>query len=128
MNRLHQFDGAHAFSTWLYRLARNHCIDANRNRRRRREIFNRHAAALRSEHRVLRGPQEELDRSETAAAVAAAIAHLQPNDRQIAFLRYFEELPVAGISEVMGMPTGTVKYRLHVVLDRLRRELEEDLQ
>ena len=127
MKRSHQFDGVHAFSTWLYRLARNHCIDVSRNRKRRREIFNRNAAALRSERRVFRGPQEQLDRSETAAAIAAAIARLKPRDRQIAFLRYFEEFPIAEISDVMGMPTGTVKCRLHVVLDLLRRDLEGEL-
>jgi RNA polymerase sigma-70 factor, ECF subfamily len=126
IGHLHLFDGSHAFSTWLYRLARNHCIDVNQRMRRRREIFRGNASELASAHRSPRGPDEQLDRAETVAEIGAALAHLPPDDRQIAFLRYFEELPVATIGEVMGMPTGTVKYRLHVMLERLRRTLEED--
>ena len=123
--RFGSFDGRHAFSTWLYRLARNYCIDANRCRRRRVEIFNRHGRHIAGLHRVRRGPEEQLERDEVRTAVAGAISRLAPDDRQIAFLRYFEELPVAQVSEVMGVPAGTVKYRLHVIIRTLASELEE---
>jgi RNA polymerase sigma-70 factor, ECF subfamily len=124
IERLSLFDGRHAFSTWLYRLARNYCIDVNRRTRRRRDIFSRHAPVFAGDHPAMPGPSEQLDRTESLAAVGAAIAGLAPDDRQIAFLRYFEELSIAEIGDVMHKPTGTVKYRLHVMLNQLREALD----
>jgi len=124
IERIHLFDRNHAFSTWIYRLARNYCIDANRRRRRRSEILRQNATAL-VEPSTGRGPEETLERKESLAAIGRAIGRLSPGDQQIAFLRFYEELPVADVGEVMSKPVGTVKYRLHVILGRVRSELEE---
>ena len=125
LGSIQQFDGRHAFSTWLYRIARNHCIDVGRKTRRRREIRQQHRKSLEMLHTPLDGPSEQLERAEAAVAVAAAVARLSPTDRQLAFLRYYEDLQMAEIANVMEMPIGTVKYRLHELVGRLRDDLEE---
>ncbi len=118
-----RFDGRFAFSTWLYTLARNRCVDVERRERRRRAILERNASQLAQAHNDLPGPEALSQRCAEAAAVDEAVQGLAPRDRQIAFLRYYEELPVADLAEVMSMPEGTVKYRLHRIHRELRRRL-----
>jgi RNA polymerase sigma-70 factor (ECF subfamily) len=72
---------------------------------------------------------EEAEDDETLAAVPdridvqAALATLSPPDRLIAMLRYRDDLTQARIADLLGMPEGTVKVRLH----RLRRTLHRSI-
>jgi len=125
MDRAETFDGVHSFATWLYRIARNHCIDANRSGARRRAIMNLAGPELFEQARRPAQPDAELERSETALAVAAAVDRLRPRDRRLVFLRFYEDLRLAEIAEILGMPVGSVKYRLHVTMKRLRQSLGE---
>lgn len=123
IDRSDLFDGKHSFSTWVYRIARNYCVDLYRKGRRRREVIQRHGPDLVSRDGSLYDPVERLEHAETGGEVKQAISRLRPADRQITFLRYSAELSVAEIAVVMGKPAGTVKYRLHVIVNTLRREL-----
>ncbi len=53
-------------------------------------------------------------------SVRAAVAALPPRQRQAVLLRYYADLPLAGVAEAMGCQTGTVKAHLHQALARLR--------
>lgn len=50
---------------------------------------------------------------------------LDPTDRNILFLAYCERFRMREIGTTLGMPDGTVKYRIHELTRRLRRSLEE---
>lgn len=58
-------------------------------------------------------PQYSAERAEKQARVREALAALDPKDREVVILHYFEDLTIAEIAEVLGKKPGTVKSRLH---------------
>ena len=106
-----------AFTTWLYRVTVNHCV--SRRRRRRLLIFSFEEAPPSSlaEHSSFEIQLED------AEAVRQALNHLSDKLRMVVILRYYSELSYAGIAEVLNIPVGTVKSRLHLALEILRKEL-----
>lgn len=127
VGRFGSYDGVHALTTWIYRIARNYCIDRNRVNDRRGELLQRHAPDLETNRRRSPAPDTLLERDETAAAVRGAVDRLSVPDRQITFLRYSEDLTMGEIARVMDMPVGTVKYRLHMILNHLKDDLAAEI-
>jgi RNA polymerase sigma-70 factor (ECF subfamily) len=105
-------------------------IAANLARNRRRSM-GRYLAALK---RLLRTEPEATGRSVEekqarrweAQTLWQAIQHLNPNDQQVVYLRYFLEMSTEEAAEVIGVPPGTVKSRLHRALTRLRGIIQRD--
>ena len=112
-----EFRGDSAFTTWVYRLAVNACLDHKRRAWRLIPIADDLLA-------VLRAPGNSLDRmlhSEMRERVRRAIEKLSPELRMVVVLRYTEGLSYEEIAEVLGCATGTVASRLnraHKVLER----------
>lgn len=105
-----QFKHDAEFTTWLYRLATNACLDEQRKRRR----FIPFGDAQELSTRPLRGTQEDaVARGEMADSVKAAVASLRPKLRIAILLKYFEELSYEEIAEVLGCSKGTVASRLN---------------
>lgn len=120
------YDPSRAFSTWVYTIAKNTCRD-----RARRERAKPPARPLSGEPRGFEPfhsltPEKEFLRGETERAVGRFLAGEGPETRQIAFLRFSQALRYSEIAEVMGMPVGTVKSRVHGMRRRLGLRLEED--
>jgi RNA polymerase sigma-70 factor (ECF subfamily) len=63
---------------------------------------------------------------EQAQELWRAIQQLKQTDQQVVYLRYFLELSVEEVAEVMGVAEGTVKSRLHRALQRLRAVIQRD--
>ena len=117
--KITQFREESEFTTWLYHLAANECVDEHRRRRRFLpfgEGFER-ASPQRG-----RKPQEEtFARAEVAGDVQRAVAALRPKLRVAILLKYFEELSYDEIAHVLGCSKGTVASRLnrgHKILAR----------
>ena len=105
------FDTARRFRSWLYRIATNLARDLFR-RRMTRERALRDLAA-----RPLAAPgADSADRGE----LRERIADLPENLRAVLLLRYYEGMSEAEMAEVLDVPRGTVKSRLHAALGRLR--------
>jgi RNA polymerase sigma-70 factor (ECF subfamily) len=66
---------------------------------------------------------EPADRLAIIEAVEAGLSQLHPIDREAVVLHYLEELPLASVAEICGVPAGTIKSRLH----RARRIMRETL-
>jgi RNA polymerase sigma-70 factor, ECF subfamily len=134
------FQGDARFSTWLTRIAINQC----RNELRRRRTV-KHAQPLsldvpvssdgqetRRDGLVARTPDpyEAARGREVAAAVAAALEEIDEEAREVIVLRDAEDLSYEDIAEVVGVPVGTVRSRLHRaradVLRRLRPVLSDE--
>ena len=116
--QLDRFAGRSSFRTWLYRIACNAAISqARRTQPRRAEIDERRLAVL---------PDEEADRMEEWAAhqeqldaLTHAIGRLDPEERALVTLFYYEERSVAECAEITALSESNVKVRLH----RIRKKL-----
>jgi RNA polymerase sigma-70 factor, ECF subfamily len=122
--RLDEFDCRHRTSTWIYSIARNYCIDLLRRHRVRRAHLVRcdnpdHYSCTR-----FRGPEEAYLEGELHARVGAFIASLEPDDRTMLMLRFYEDLSYSEIGRSVSRPEGTVKYRIHEIKRRLKEHLE----
>ena len=109
MTSIRQFRGDAEFSTWLYRLVVNVCMDAARTRKLNPVIFDRH----RIETLAATGSQEEdYARNQTANSMRAAVSALPPKFRIAVLLRYFEDLSYEQIAKALHCSIGTVASRL----------------
>lgn len=124
-------DGFHfdaAFSTWLYRLASNVCLDFLRVRKRRPQV-SLTMQDTEGEEQILDipdvqpMPEERLLASESKAQVEAAMQQLDPEQRRILTLRVINDLSYAEISAILGLREGTVKSRLSRAREQLRKKL-----
>ena len=105
-----QFRGDSEFTTWLYRLVVNACMDERRRRRRLIPWGDRSVMNDRSEKK----PQEkQYARTELAESVRVAIDLLKPKFRLPILLKYIEGLSYDEIATVMGCSKGTVASRLN---------------
>jgi RNA polymerase sigma-70 factor (ECF subfamily) len=117
---IRQFRGDSEFTTWLYRLVVNACIDERR--RRKRWLPWGETEAMKSPGE--RKPQEKhFARLEIAEAVQAAIAELKPKFRLPILLKYIEGLSYEEIAGVMGCSKGTVASRLNRGHSQLAKRL-----
>jgi RNA polymerase sigma-70 factor (ECF subfamily) len=107
-----------AFTTWLYRITVNYCINQTRKRRLRfLPIAQVHPGYIPSQP----SPESRLDNED---AVARAMCGLSAKLRAVVVLRYYWDMPYAEIAQTLGIPLGTVKSRLNAALSALRAELE----
>ncbi len=115
-----QFRGESQFTTWLYRLVANACIDEQR-RSKRYLPFDDSAPMTKIQDRV---PQERrYARMELAGSVKDAISELKPKFRQPILLKYMENLSYEEIAGVLGCSKGTVASRLNRGHKQLARRL-----
>jgi RNA polymerase sigma-70 factor, ECF subfamily len=109
MTSIGQFRGDSAFTTWLYRLVVNACIDERRKRRRFMPFELKPTASIEE-----RRPQEKrYAKLEIADSVHAAISELKPKLRMPILLKYVEDLSYEEIAGVLGCSKGTVASRLN---------------
>lgn len=120
MTNIGQFRGESAFTTWLYRMVVNACID-ERRRRRRFLPFGELTPVARLADRK---PQEkQYARVELASCVKSAISELKPKLRMPILLKYMEGLSYEEIATVLGCSKGTVASRLNRGHKELARRL-----
>jgi len=119
---LANFRGDAKLSTWIYRVVINHC--KNRKLYRRRRQTDRHEPLEGTRAADDDGPSRELPspdpgtdalthRSEAERLVREALAQLDEETRRIIVLRDVQDLAYEEISELLDLPRGTVKSRLH---------------
>ncbi|MBN2005383.1 MAG: sigma-70 family RNA polymerase sigma factor [Anaerolineae bacterium] len=110
-----------AFSTWLYRITFNYCLNERRRRRIPPVSLDEISPGLAgtSPHEF---PGERLAEKQ---AMEQAIQTLSDRQRAVVILRYYWELSYAEISEILEIPLGTVKSRLDLALKTLRKAFSE---
>ena len=126
MERVGTFEGASRFTTWLYRLTINACLDERRSARRLVLVADPPEAPPDSDPAA---PQSvALERTEASDRVAKAVSELTPALRAVVLLRYFEGLSYEEIGEALECAPGTVASRLsraHAALARSLSALRE---
>ena len=122
------FRGESSFSTWLYRLASNACVDLLRKEGRHRSAA---GPSLDDEELnldvadTLPTPHEEAERKELRAQIEEGLAALSPEHRQVLVLREMHQLSYDEIAETLDVDIGTVKSRINRARKQLRKILLE---
>jgi RNA polymerase sigma-70 factor (ECF subfamily) len=128
---LDRFRGDARFSTWLFRIAVNHC--KNRRLYRQRRAQGRHEP-LEGNNPDGDGPKRQLPhegpgtdvgvhRSEASSLLHAGLAELDENYRTIIIMRDIDGMAYEEIADILDLPKGTVKSRLHRARSQLARIL-----
>src|SRR5688572_11714318 len=121
------------FSTWLYRVAVNHCKNrikylARRHDRDRDELDDTTQAAGDGAPAMARAPDRALEGAQLEVLMQAAINTLDDEHRVLVVLRDVEDLTIEEICEITGLPDGTVKSRLHRARLVLRKKMQRHVE
>ncbi len=118
---LKRLDDPARFRSWAYRIVSNKCADWIRRRGVRRSTAKELRDAAASTGDVSSNPTDSAD---DVARMLDALAKLPDEQRAVLSLHYLDEMGVREIAEVLGVPEGTVKSRLHHARNRLKEALE----
>ena len=115
-NNLSQNTPVYAFSTWLFRIAINNCIDFVRKRKIRPQSFDTgidfHDPDNSNFTSLSPNPEELVIKKEKAEELKSMIKTLKPRYARLIDYRYYQELSYEEIAETMQLPLGTVKAQL----------------
>jgi RNA polymerase sigma-70 factor, ECF subfamily len=129
---LDRYDETQKFSTWIYRIGTNLCIDRLRKRKPNysldAEMNDQEGidgyAMIPSDDRT---PETYLLVSETQKMVHEAIESLPAKYKTVMVLRYLKDMSLQEISDVLDMPVTTIKTRVHRGREFLRKKLERKI-
>ena len=107
-------------STWLFTIAYNICKNHYRSNAYEAELL----ASLDAEPFSDQQIEVELDAAQLDEALERVLSELPPPLHQIFSLHYQEELTVPQVAEIVGIPEGTVKSRLHKTMNIIRKKLK----
>ncbi len=129
--KLHQYTPDYAFSTWLFKIASNNCIDFIRKKKKYTfsmdQNYNDEEEGTELVSRIpsqTLDPEEELVKKQKIKLMHEVVDKLKPHYRTLIELRYFKEFSYDEIAEELNLPLGTVKAQLFRARDFLYQILK----
>ena len=130
-NRLEQYSPNFAFSTWLYKIASNNCIDFLR--KKRIKVTSMDTGIKTGDGETIyfdaksntRDPEETVMHKQKVKHMRELVSKLKPRYRLLVEKRYFEELSYEEISKELDLPLGTVKAQLFRARDFLANLIDK---
>jgi RNA polymerase sigma-70 factor, ECF subfamily len=123
------------FTTWLYTIARNLCIDRNRKMGLRRNVSLDERSGAGYGHKDQRTPRQIPDETpgvdrnaigdRLRQQIAVAVEALPEEQREVFLMRQLQNLPFQEIATIVGVSENTIKSRMRYALERLRELLNE---
>ncbi|MBN2480618.1 MAG: sigma-70 family RNA polymerase sigma factor [Bacteroidales bacterium] len=111
-----QYAPNYAFSTWLFKIATNNCIDFIRKKKANHVSLDHtneeHERATKDIQAPIPDPEETLINNQKMKLMRSLVSKLKPRYRKLIELRYFSELSYEEIAEELELPIGTVKAQL----------------
>ena len=123
--KLSSYSNKYAFSTWLFKIASNNCIDFIRKKKNitvslNDVQYNEEGGELTMEIKSLdRDPEEEFIRDQKLELLREVVSKLKPHYRTLVEMRYFDEFSYEEIATELQLPLGTVKAKLFRARDLL---------
>jgi len=114
---IEQYSPKFAFSTWLYKIATNNCIDFLRKKRCTTVSIDNENSDINSGSNIsfkakTLNPEEQLMKEQKHKLVREIVEKLKPRYKRLVKLRYFDELSYEEIAQELDIPLGTVKAQL----------------
>ncbi|MEM6264900.1 MAG: sigma-70 family RNA polymerase sigma factor [Bacteroidota bacterium] len=129
-NSIEKFDSKYAFSTWLFRIATNNCIDFIRKKRVQTvsidtPVEGDDGSSMRFDVRdTNEDPNQAMLKKQRKQYLALAVKNLPEKYRTLVQLRYFQELSYEEVANELQIPLGTVKAQLFRARELLSQELK----
>jgi len=133
-HNLPQYTSDYAFSTWLFKIASNNCVDFLRKKRLDLYEIDKNFDNKENNYTSFElnddkpTPEERLFAKEQSKQVRQYVNMLKPHYRELIELRYFEELAYEEIAERLQIPIGTVKGKLFRAKDMLQAMMKEEVE
>lgn len=132
---IHQYTPNFAFSTWLFKIASNNCIDFLRKKKANTislegqsdDSGNEIPLAIQAD---IPDPEEDLIKKQKAKLMQSVVEKLKPRYRELVRLRYFKEYSYEEIAQEMDIPIGTVKaqlFRARELLNNILKNSQETI-
>lgn len=112
---IRKLEDVSVFPRWAFRITNNKCTDWLRKQQRQRRLNNELAKQTKNESNKKQNSNEKTE------SLRAAIEKLSPDRRALLTLRYHEGFDLGQIAEILSIPEGTIKSRLHRTLEKLRQ-------
>jgi len=127
---LHQYSPSYAFSTWLFKIASNNCIDFLRKRRGVHIPIENNQDTNDPDQQIRLksndpNPEQKLIRIQKAILLRKVVRRLKPRYQTLVELRYFREYSYEEIASELNLPLGTVKAQLFRAREMLFKMVED---
>lgn len=128
---IHQYTPNFAFSTWLFKIASNNCIDFLRKRKSNTISIEGHYESTGNDIPIniqsdSLDPEEDMIRQQKVILMRSVVEKLKPRYKQLVTLRYFDEYSYEEIAQEMNIPIGTVKAQLFRARELLNNILKNN--
>jgi RNA polymerase sigma-70 factor (ECF subfamily) len=117
---LNTFNPLHSFKAWIYRIARNHCIDFLKNKKE--NVFKPGGIEI---EKILdpRTPEKITIEKDMVDEIDSWLGKLNETDREISYLRFFENLTYREIGRILNINPNTVKSKVRLIKKNLSKDL-----
>lgn len=116
--KIKKFAGRAKFSTWLYRIAVNNCLNYLKRQRPTEELFEEITSSGRDD------PVQKYRSKKFGEMIRAAVAKLPEVQKAVFTLRTLQDLPYQEVSEILRKPVSTIKVNHHLAVKNLRQYLK----
>lgn len=133
-NRLNQYTPSYAFSTWLFKIASNNCIDFLRKKKKNvmsidNRITNKDGDEIMIDLKSdVMTPEQETIRDQKIQLMRSYVKKLKPRYETLVEMRYFKEMSYEEISSELGLPLGTVKAQLFRAREFLHNIMKHNIE
>jgi RNA polymerase sigma-70 factor (ECF subfamily) len=114
------------FSSWLFGIAHNCCIDHTRQIKRSKKDDSTCSEGMDRLKGDLRDPESDLLKREQSILIEKAIDKLPDEQKEVVLMRLYGDLPFKEIAEILNSPLNTVLGRMHYAVRNLRKQIRND--
>jgi RNA polymerase sigma-70 factor (ECF subfamily) len=121
----HYFDSKRSFSTWVYKIATNMCLNAYKAQKIRAAKINEQIRypPVDGTNKIIEEIDQRIDRENFNKLLTRQLNRINPVSKSIFLLRFQENLSIREISKIVSLPEGTVKSRLFYTIKKLAHQL-----